>query len=415
MGPSRRRDLAGNIALLGGSAVVSLGVAVAFLKACLPINPTVYRLDDVCLYRLVPGSTKVFTHLRKNGGERITVRTNSRGYRGEELGARAGSRRIVVYGDSFIEAEFSRLEDTFVKRLEGKLNAAPGSRVEAVNAGVVGYGPDQVSLRLESEVDDLGPDLVIVAIASGNDFGDLLRNKLYRLDAQGRLLRTRPVLSPSLRRHLALSAEGERVDGGIFGRSLTRLYWALNPKVVVREAGLPERGGDEGLIEWALRASRLEYEDAVVRGNPEVANLFGDHYDADVTLDPGSESARYKVALIDQVLGRIQAMLDSRGIPLLLVLIPDAIDACPDHHFRVTERLFEGHAPSTATEVLAGIAGRRGIPYVDLFGPFREAGAGRLYYREPETHWNTEGQDLAARVVGEFVLSRGLVRPRQAG
>jgi hypothetical protein len=48
---------------------------------------------------------------------------------------------------------------------------------------------------------------------------------------------------------------------------------------------------------------------------------------------------------------------------------------------------------------------------VDLFAPFREAGADRMYYRHGNDHWNAPGQDLAARLVAERVLAERWLGP----
>ena len=45
------------------------------------------------------------------------------------------SPRVVVYGDSFVQAEFSRLEDTFAERLKARLVGRFGREIEVVNAG----------------------------------------------------------------------------------------------------------------------------------------------------------------------------------------------------------------------------------------------------------------------------------------
>jgi hypothetical protein len=55
----------------------------------------------------------------------------------------------------------------------------------------------------------------------------------------------------------------------------------------------------------------------------------------------------------------------------------------------------------------AGAAQRAGLPVLDLFDPFRQAGADRLYYRHGDDHWNAAGQDLAARLVAERIVAEG--------
>ena len=187
-------EAAKNVLLLVCATGVCLVLAELLLGRYLPANRLVYQLDRACLYRLTPASHKVFRHFQVNGGHSIQVEINSLGLRGDELaGGEGGARRIVVYGDSFIEAEFSPLDQTFVGQLDRKLNedrhgASAGPAVEVLNAGVIGYGPDQVAVRLQTELGSLKPDLVIVALCSGNDFGDLLRNKIYRLGEGGRLV-----------------------------------------------------------------------------------------------------------------------------------------------------------------------------------------------------------------------------------
>jgi hypothetical protein len=406
----RLKVLAANLLLLVVACGVGLAVATGLLAWLAPANPMIYQVDAACLMRLRPGGTKRFQHLRVNGGGNVMVHVNTLGLRGEELpAANHGKRRIVVYGDSFVEAEFSPVDETFAKRLEARL-AADGMAVEVFNAGVVGYGPDQVCVRLETELPRLRPELVIVAIASGNDFGDLLRNKIFRLGPDGRLVRNRPVLHWSLRSHLASLSGGTALQEGPIARHWRRLRWELLRRYLEKTGGFEPLPGED-VIEWSLRACQKEYEDDVVEKNDVVVNLLLDHYDADVALRPDSDSARYKVALMEQVLVRIRDTLATRGIPLLLVLVPDVIDESPRHHFAIKSESLAGHVPARLTDVLEGIAGRLGIPCVNLFGRFRSGKPERLYFRDPETHWNAAGQELAARVTTEALLSSGLLQP----
>lgn len=389
---------------------LSVLAAELFLRRYFPVNPVVYELDDACLYRLVPGSTKIFRHFRVHHREGVVVKINSHGFRGDEfvLGTH-DLRRIVVYGDSFIEAEFTKLEDTFTKRLEAKLNHEPGAPFEVLNAGVAGYGPDQIGVRLEKELDALAPDLVIVAICAGNDFGDLLRNKIYRLGEDHGLVKNRFVLARSLRSHLARMGDGA-ARRGMLVQALLQLRLALTQGFIERPELPPQTEGEDP-VAWSLRACRFEYEDYVLKGNNTVVDLLFDHYDADVSLLPDSEAARYKVDLMEQVLGRIKRTVDSRGVPLLLMIIPDAIDVCPDHHFQVKAETLMGHSPSRPTDVLEAIALRSGMPFVNLFGTFRNANPSHLYFQDPETHWNEAGQELAAGAVAQTLLSTGMLPP----
>ena len=50
---------------------------------------------------------------------------------------------------------------------------------------------------LEDEIDRLRPRLVIVSIYAGNDFGDLLRDKIYKLDERKQLKDNHYTMAPS--------------------------------------------------------------------------------------------------------------------------------------------------------------------------------------------------------------------------
>jgi hypothetical protein len=402
------KALAGNILLFVSACLVALALATGLLAWLAPAGPVIYEVDEDCLMRLRPGGTKVFRHLRVNGGGQVTVQVNALGLRGAEPVTRPRRPRVVVYGDSFVEAEFSSLEETFPARLAARL-ADAGVSAEVLNAGVVGYGPDQVCLRLESELPRLQADLAIVAVASGNDFGDLVRNKLFRLDAEGGLVRNHPRLHWSLRSHLASLSAGTALHEGAFARQWRRMRWEVLRRYLERTGGFEPRPGED-LVAWSLRACRREFELDVLQMNDVVFNLLLDHYDADLALEPGSDAARYKRALMEQVLARIRDKATALGVPLLLVVVPDAIDVSPRHHFAIHPESLKGHLPSRLTDMVEEIAGRLRIPCVNLFAPFRRAGAARLYFRDPETHWNAEGQDLAARVTAEAVLAGRLLR-----
>src|SRR6185436_10030947 len=192
---------------LAAAALLLSGLgAEAYLRRFHPIDATIYTLHSRYLHALVPGARKLFVHRPENGGS-VLVGIDSSGFRGPELAPPGNARRrVVVYGDSFVAAEFSPVSRSFVSRLGARLAEAAGQQVEAVNAGVVGYGPDQEALRIEDEIIPLAPDLIVVGLFAGNDFGDLMRNKLFRLDDQGRLVANAWTLAPSLERDFARAA-----------------------------------------------------------------------------------------------------------------------------------------------------------------------------------------------------------------
>jgi hypothetical protein len=124
------------------STAITLVIAEFGLRGVLgPRFATIYERDDRLLYRLIPNAERVIVLPAINGGIVAPYRINSQGFRGAELARPGESMRVIVYGDSFIQGDFSRTEDTFTEQLRARLAGKMGSSVEVVNAGVIGYGP----------------------------------------------------------------------------------------------------------------------------------------------------------------------------------------------------------------------------------------------------------------------------------
>jgi lysophospholipase L1-like esterase len=385
-------------------AALMLGAAELALRALAgPRLYTAYAPDDRALFTLRPGAVRDYTHHPENGGHTVRYRINRDGFRGPEL-LPAGSRpRIVVYGDSFVHAEFSPLEETFPVRLGERLSAALGREVEVVNAGVAGYGPDQALRRLERELASLAPDLVVLGLFAGNDFGDLLRNRLYGLDADGRLVERAWRYSAEQARQIALNAQ-ELALVRALREALDRLRGGGGPAPFDRRAW----------IEDALAQHLAEYRAAVEEGEPTVGAFGVDPYSADIALLPASPSAAYRRRLMAAVLGAIAALAREKGVALLAVIIPHPMDLLDgDHDSGLVDReKYPDYRPTALRDAAAAALAEAGIEAVDLFAAFREADPRALYLRGGDDHWNAAGQDLAAALVAEAILARGFPAPR---
>ena len=95
------------------------------------IDASIYRVDGACLLRHEPGARKVTVRLPVNGGDHTLVQVNQEGFRGDELSRPAADLRVVVYGDSFISAEATALDQTFPEQLEARLADALAAWISA--------------------------------------------------------------------------------------------------------------------------------------------------------------------------------------------------------------------------------------------------------------------------------------------
>jgi hypothetical protein len=323
--------------------------------------------DERALFRLRPGAAEIVRDPRTGTETLFTV--NAAGYRGPEV--EAGRPRIAVYGDSFVEARFTPQERTFAARLAAEL----GAPFMAVNAGVSGYGPDQAAVRMARELPSLAPRAVVLAVYAGNDGGDVVRNRLLRLDVAGRVEAGTPCLDDAQAHALG--------EPGLALRRAAR--W------IRRRVGAEEGAGTRSL-RWALDACRREHE-AHLDDGACVENLFLDHYDADLALEPDSPSARHKRALLEAALARARDAVAGR--PLLVVAIPDVRDVCRACGHRREAGAYPGYRPAALTDAVTGAAEAARLAHLDLFAEFE--GRGEHLY-DASGHWNDEGQALAARL-----------------
>lgn len=406
-------------ALLGGgimmawlvaqvSLVVALGAAEVALHATVaPRYQSPFQLDERYLYELVPGVLREHRHMEVNGGTQL-YRVNSLGFRGEEFSPeRSDAKRVIIYGDSFIHAEYTALEDTLAEQLEGRLTKQLGADVEVINGGVAGYGPDQVLRRVEAELKWLQPDLLVVGIFTGNDFGDLLRNKLYRLDDNGGLVENAYTLSDEIK----LNAKLEISDPLLrkVGREAKgHMQWLL-------AGAQPPKPDPEQRTEDRLEQHIREYREYIVESDNVVRDLRTDPYSADISLRPDSESARYKIELMAAVIAGIRRQAEVAGVPLLLIAIPHPMDIMDGNHPSgiVNRERHPGYLPTQLTDSVAAIATRQGIDHINLFPDFQSvADPAALYLQGGDDHWNNAGQALAADIIAARILERNYLKPK---
>ncbi len=115
-------------------------------------------------YRLRPGVT---VEVR---GSRVVV--NELGMRdrpGVEPRPAPGTERVLVVGDSVAFGWLQDVENTFPRRLQGRLDAAAPGRFEVLNGGVPGYNAVSEAAWLREHGLALAPRTVVVAV-NLNDF-----------------------------------------------------------------------------------------------------------------------------------------------------------------------------------------------------------------------------------------------------
>jgi len=388
--------------------LTSLGAALVLANAAaghwLPLPVHMYRTDPELIYRPIPGARSVKSAGPAGATRWVSAQIDAQGFRGPDLAVPKKGARIAVYGDSFAFAEDVPQEESFVERLGHALG--PASAPEMVNAGVVGYGPDQACLRMEQEFDTLAPDLVVLVLCSANDFGDLLRNKLFALDSAEKPVRNKVVFAPEL------LAEFEAKSRAADAPALVRA-WRNWREERAERARLAAGGPQPPWVEWYLAQAQDEYREYVVEKRPAVRQVWQDYYDADLAIHPEWDSAGYKRRLMRAVLERMRDACAKRSVPFAALVVPSAVDLCPGNEIRVDPARYPTWDPARLTSTLARILDELHVPYLNLYEPFRAGGAEGFYIGGGNMHWNAKGQELAAQELAALLRGRGLWPPRR--
>lgn len=191
----RNHPLLLNTALATASLCLFLVIAELALRSVVPLDshrPFEFRIPHPILGWVLQPNT---TYLYEIPEGTVSVTYNSKGWRDLERDFEKpnGVFRILVLGDSFMEANSVKLDDSFHRQVE-EIARASGKNVEVLNMGVAGYGTLQEYLVYQEIGHLYNPDLVLVGFFDGND---LINNSLELasiLTDEGQVANARPFL-----------------------------------------------------------------------------------------------------------------------------------------------------------------------------------------------------------------------------
>ncbi|MBU0513296.1 MAG: SGNH/GDSL hydrolase family protein [Proteobacteria bacterium] len=229
-----RRGCLGRLALVLISLILALVAAEVIVRLVLPAPPLLGRFDPLLGLSLSPGTEGWWR--REHTAH---VKINSLGHRDVERGWKRdakgnwikppGTRRILLLGDSFVEALQVDLTKTLGQILERSLRAQGDWRMfnwEVVNAGLSGMGTTHEYLLLKHRGFHFRPDIVILFVCLRND-----------------LLDSSPEYGNTERPHVTLQNGRLVVDTGFKDRGLNRvrrswwgriLYWLIPRSHILR-------------------------------------------------------------------------------------------------------------------------------------------------------------------------------------
>jgi hypothetical protein len=335
------------------------------------------------LVRLEPGARGVW---RVRDEVAAPFRINAQGWNsgaGDYERAPAGTTRIAVIGDSYVEALQVPAVESLAEQLEGLLDAA-ATPTRVYRFGISGAPLSQYLRMLERAALDYDPHWIVVVLVH-NDFGESFRFQPGRYTssflklrvAEGRVLGE---LEPTPYRRTWHDPVRQLA-------TVRYLYYRqqITPAVVRSRVRALLAGAGSGYRE----ASAAARDGEKARRGADVA--------------PGPDDLEAATAYL---FDRLFAAAGDAGARLLLLMDGDR------------GAIYGGRSDGGALELnrlATRLAAERGIAFVDLHERFAADWARhRQRFDFPsDAHWNRRGHGLAARAIAEHLRGSGEASPRR--
>ena len=303
-----------------------------------------------------------------------------------------GVFRVLVTGDSFVEAAQVHPAEKMHVLLEARLrDALDTDMVDTVALGHGGTGQSNQLAWYDRYGADIDADLVILMFYF-NDFSDnsaLLQGVVHGWDP---------------RRPPMLFHEPDES-----GAAFTRV--GIDPDWRSHMLRPPD-----------ARTDRELHQQVIMERYPETRALFGDwlwpdvHPDCMFYADELPPVFSRALASTEHALRLFRERTENSDTALLLVTINgvvtnwtwrcDAVEASPRYTLD----------PLNQLRRINGIAGRVGIPVLDLYPAFTERGDWRNTEFAGDMHWNALGHRRAAEAIADYLLEhRQLLSPKRSG
>jgi hypothetical protein len=294
----------------------------------------------------------------------------------DELGFRnkampQGGWEIAVLGDSYIEFGLNE-EDTFTSILEAM------SGMKTRNLGTGGYSPIQYMAVLKRYGLSPKPRYVLFSFFEGNDIAEI--KDYLRWEATG----------------------GSYANFNLTGKSLlSRYVMAFRDVMLVPFVQAIGRSDEKG--------SRADLVDLHV-GDAEIKAVFS--YKIDLrSPDDMLKTNEWKI--LRELLTQFKAICTEHHIVPIVVFIPTKAHIYADYStsnsgtnwLRIREQQIA--AKDHVEMALQSLCRDLGVELVSLSPAYRRAAKqGRFLYYPFDTHWNTEGRQIAASVLAGTLTSK---------
>ncbi len=379
-----RRVLAATV-LAGFGVALALGTLEIGVRMVHLVPDRFWAPDAKLGTKLVAGKRGWWTQEEREFTTPVQINADGRRDLERPVHKPPGTYRVLLLGDSFIEAMQVALEQTFARRLEAALNRPGGPPVEVISMGVSGYGTASQYLWYRDEGRAYGPDVVLLSFYPGND----VRNNSPTLeptlrpvyDADGTLLRV---------------ASAGRAGGGDGTRgwlASSAAYTYFRKLVITRQPALAERLATVGLL-----------DQAAVRPLPMVDGVPVDYWVSAGEPPPGWGDAW---AYTERLLATLRDAVRADGARFAVMVVTAHEQIYPGDWQQLLETYpamqrvaWDLNGPER--HVLAWCE-RAAVPCVQLSPAFLARRDQERLHFPYDGHWTAAGNALAAQTVANFL------------
>ena len=291
---------------------------------------------------------------------------NSEGFIGEEFSLK-GNKRVLIFGDSFMEALQVKMNQSTPYLLEKSLKQI-NENYSTYNFGHSGYGTDQYYLGLKKYSQLYKPEIVIFSLNIGNDLVDI---------------------NPEL------SSWNCRPNLRIIDDQLTRLNNACE---------------EDSFFTKILRKSRLvkfvreKYAKIINERKYQIDNIPVNYYIFQ------ENDSRYvsSFEINEKIILESKKIADQYEAEFILVLLPSKMQVDEDYWNNIIERYPEILNKSWNLNYpnikIMDFCEKNKINCLDTLPSFKSGFEnGKVLYYETETHFNAEGHKLFAEEILTFL------------
>lgn len=355
--------------LVSISLVFSLGIGEIVLR--LFVDPPLLLPHTLLGSTLRPNSVLHY----KNADVDNIVETNRFGFHDFDYAMKKpeGTKRVVVIGDSYIEALQVRRDEMFAVQLTKKLHELdPKTTYEGIGIGKSGSNPIEEYLFLRYHGFSLQPDLVLLSFCM-NDVVDVLKKKdQFNYDINGNPTEYKMDKSSWLPYWMKSCLYD------LYGAS--EFIYFIRFRVYQSYQSIKNILHNKNDYPVIPMDARTQFDILKESYTDEI--LEGWRYTANIILKIRDECARKK-------------------IPFLLMIIPFETQFDPNGNKKVSDLWKMGNPSEKPQEILNTLGKNHGFPVADLLPYFKTIKDRPLHFEEG--HWNPKGHRYAAEYVANFI------------